>query len=84
MDTATLARILDKLPALIQAAEVAISESGRGEDKLNAVLQAIVAMVPLANVEEFMQKTWPRISAYVSVLVEFYKAVGFFRARKAS
>jgi len=84
MDTTTLARILEKLPALIQSTEFVITEGGKGPDKLNAVLQAILALVPPEKVEEFMNKTWPKVQAHVTVLVEFYKFVGYFKSRKAT
>jgi hypothetical protein len=83
MTTPTLGQILDKLPALIQAVEDTIPESGKGPDKLNAILQAILVMVPAEELQTFMAKQWPRINMVVTVLVEFYKAVGFFKRKSA-
>lgn len=84
MDAATIARVIERLPALIQAAESLLAEPGKGADKLNAVLSAILVMLPPDKVQEFMQNTWPKIEAYVTILVEFYQSVGFFKSRKAT
>lgn len=71
--------VIGKLPALVQAAESAITEPLRGKDKLNAVLQAILVLVPKEEAEQFMQTKWPTIQDYVASLVEFYTFVGFFK-----
>jgi hypothetical protein len=84
MDATTLARIMEKLPALIQSTEAVITEGGKGPEKLNAVLQALLALVPPEMMDEFMHKTWPKVQAHVTVLVEFYKFVGYFKSRKAT
>jgi len=83
MDQGMLDAVIEKLPALVQMAERTYTEPGRGEDKLNVVLQAIIVMVPAEKLGEFMQKTWPTLKFYVSSLVEFYSFVGFFKSRKS-
>ena len=80
MNPLLIMQILISLPTLVQAIEVAFTENGKGPDKLAAILQAILVMVPQEKAGEFIQKTWPNIAAYVSVLVGFYNLTGFFKS----
>lgn len=80
MNATIIMQILATLPALVQSIESLFGEQAKGPEKLNAVLQAILVMVPREKVDEFMQQTWPKIAAYVTVLVKFYNVVGFFKS----
>lgn len=80
MNSLLIMQILISLPTLVQAIEAAFSEQGKGQDKLAAILQAVLVMVPQDKTSEFLQKTWPNIAAYVTVLVYFYNHTGFFKS----
>jgi len=75
----SLIQIMLRLPALIAKIELVIQEKNAGADKLQAILQAVLQMVPTEEQAKFLKETWPNLKTYIDILVELYKVSGFFK-----
>lgn len=77
----TIMTIMVKIPALVAAVESVLDMPGAGAQKAEAIQSAVTEMVSEEDTPDFLQKYWPKISGYISVLVGLYNLVGFFRRK---